>query len=93
MWSTHFWGFVLNFRCKYNFLPVSATIRSEKGQKQTAQFLKHVVMTTYSRSVHAAAALSLNLASQNLIGSSRFPALFLSAEPCIMAVENSEKNE
>ena len=90
MWSTHFCGFVLDFRCKYSFLSVSATIRSEKRQRQTAQFLKYGVMTTYSRSVHATAALSLFLASQNLIGPSRFLALFLSAGPCIMAVESSK---
>ena len=75
MWSTHFCGFVLDFRCKYSFLSVSATIRSEKRQRQTAQFLKYGVMTTYSRSVHAAAALSLNLASQNLMGLSALPDL------------------
>ena len=54
MWSTHFCGFVLDFRCKYSFLSVSATMRSEKRQRQTAQFLRYGVMTTYSRSVHAA---------------------------------------
>ena len=75
MWSTHFCGFVLDFRCKYSFLSVSATIRSERRQKQTAQFLKHVVMTTHSRSVHAAVALSLYLASQNLMGQSAPPSL------------------
>ena len=68
MWSTHFWGFILNFRRKHSFLSVSATIRYEKSQRQTAQFLKYGVMTTHSQSVHAAAALSLNFASQNLIG-------------------------
>ena len=68
MWSTHFCGFVLNFRCRHSFWSVSATIHSEKRQRQPAQFLKYGVMTTYSRSVHVAAALSLNLVSQNLIG-------------------------
>ena len=68
MWSTRFCGLVLNFRCKHSFLSVSATICSGKWQRQTAQFLKYGVMTTHSQSVHAAAALSLNFASQNLIG-------------------------
>ena len=75
MWPMHFCVFVLDFRYKYSFLSVSATIRSEKRQKQTAQFLKYGVMATYSRSVHAAAALSLFLASQNLMGPSHFPGL------------------
>ena len=75
MWSTRFCGLVLNFRCKHSFLSVSATIRSEKRQRQTAQFLKYGVMTTYSRSVHAAVALSLYLASQNLMGQSAPPSL------------------
>ena len=30
MWSTHFWGFVLNFRCRHSFWSVSATIHYEK---------------------------------------------------------------
>ena len=75
MWSTHFWGFILNFRRKHSFLSVSATIRYEKSQRQTAQFLIYGVMATYLRSVHAAAALSLSLASQYLIGPSHFPGL------------------
>ena len=75
MWSTHFFGFVLNFRCRHSFWSASAMIRSEKRQRKTAQFLKYGVMTTYSRSVHAATALSLNLASQNLMGQSAPPSL------------------
>ena len=75
MWSTHFFGFVLNFRCRHGFWPVSATIRPRKKQKQTVQILKYGVMTTYSRSVHAAVALSLNFASQNLMGQSALPGL------------------
>ena len=43
-------------------------IYSEKRKRQTTQFLKYGVVTTHSQSVHAAAALSLNLVSQNLIG-------------------------
>ena len=68
MWSTRFCGLVLNFRCRYSFLSASATIRSEKRQRQTAQFLKYGVMTTYFQLPRTAAVLSLNLASQNLIG-------------------------
>lgn len=60
-----------------------------KKRRQPARFLK------YGGHDHpfAAAALSLSLAPQDLIGTAPFPALFLLTGPCIMAVESSERNE
>ena len=58
-----------------NVVKLVLRIRSEKRQRQTVQFLKYGVMTTYSRSVHAAVVLSLFLASQNLMGQSAPPSL------------------
>ena len=89
MWSTHFCGFVLNFRCRHSFLSASATIRSEKRQRQTAQFLKYGVTTTHFRLPRTATALSLNLASQNLMSR------FILPRPCPSrhsALQNAQIN-
>ena len=93
MWSKHFFGFVLNFRCRYSFLSISATICSGKWQRQTSQFLKYVVMTTHFQLLRTAAVLSLNLALQNLIGRFVLPNLVPPGGAVYNGVENNPNKE